>query len=296
MSLTMEIGGATKVYGIIGHPVAHSLSPLFQADFFRAFAIDGVYVPFPVAPVRLAQALAGLSAIGVEGFNVTVPHKEAVHAHLGGDADAVAIGAVNTVRRADDGWTATNTDWLGFAGVFAGLGIDAGAGEALVFGAGGTARAAVHALAKAGTPAVHLCNRSPERLDALLAHARSRYPGTRFAAVAWEQGAVTAAAAASPVVINTTSIGIGGAAGPFPFALAGDGVAIDAVYVADGVTPFAAVAGGRLAVDGLPMLVAQGAASFAFWFPGHAPDRLSALRRLERRLGRAEAPICWRQP
>ena len=292
----MAISGATKVYGIIGHPVAHSLSPLFQAEFFRQFSIDGVYVPFPVEPARIALALDGLSAIGVAGFNVTVPHKEAVYAHLGGDADAEAIGAVNTVRRADGGWDATNTDWRGFAGVLEGLGIDAGAGGALVFGAGGTARAAIHALALAATPLIHLCNRSPDRLEPLLTHARSRYPGTRFAAVAWEQPAVTAAAAASPVAINTTSIGLGEAPGPFPFQLTGEGVAIDAVYARDAATPFATAAGGRLTVDGLPMLVAQGAESFAFWFPGHAPDRLSALRWLERRLGRTEAPICWRQP
>ncbi len=292
----MAISGATKVYGIIGHPVAHSLSPLFQAEFFRQFAIDGVYVPFAVEPARLDLALDGLSAIGVEGFNVTVPHKEAVHVHLGGDADAVAIGAVNTVRRADGGWEATNTDWRGFTGVLEGLGIDAGAGEALVFGAGGTARAAIHALALAGTPLIHLCNRSQDRLEALLTHAQEKYPGTRFTSVAWEQSAVTAVAAACPVAINTTSIGLDENPGPFPFQLVGEGVAIDAVYARDAATPFGAAAGERLAVDGLPMLVAQGAESFAFWFPGHTPDRLSALRWLERRLGRAEAPVCWRQP
>ena len=152
MNAPTAISGATRVYGIIGHPVAHSLSPLFQAEFFRQFSIDGVYVPFPVEPARLEAALDGLAAVGVVGFNVTVPHKEAVYALLGGDADAEAIGAVNTVRRDDAGWAATNTDWLGFAGVLEGLGVDAGKGAALVFGAGGTARAAVHALAKAGTP------------------------------------------------------------------------------------------------------------------------------------------------
>lgn len=292
----MAITGTTSVYGIIGHPVAHSLSPLFQGEFFREFSIDGVYVPFPVEPERLTQALEGLAAVGVAGFNVTVPHKEAVYAQLSGDADAEAIGAVNTVRRQGEGWEATNTDWLGFAGVLAGLGVDTAASEALVFGAGGTARAAVHALAKAGAPAVHLCNRSRQRLEALLAHAQDRYPGTRFSAVAWEQGAVTAASSASRVMVNTTSIGLGEASGPFPFRLTGEGVAVDAVYARDGATPFVAAASGRLAVDGLPMLVAQGAESFAYWFPDHTPDRMSALRWLEGRLKRAEAPVCWKQP
>lgn len=292
----MQINGATKVYGIIGHPVAHSLSPLFQGEFFRQFSIDGVYVPFPVEPARLEAALEGLSAVGVAGFNVTVPHKEAVYAHLSGDADACAIGAVNTVRRTEAGWAATNTDWLGFSGVLMGLGIDAGKSAALVFGAGGTARAAVHALAKAGAASVYLCNRSPERLAALLEHARAQYPATRMEAVAWEQEAVSAASASCTIAINTTSIGLGGDTAPFPFILQGEGVAIDAVYAPHGHTPFMAAASGRIAVDGLPMLVAQGAESFAFWYPEHTPDRLSALRWLERHLERTEAPVCWRQP
>jgi len=295
----VEISGKTKVYGIMGFPVEHSLSPTFQAEFFRQFAVDGVYVPFAVTPGKVREALAGLMAIGVEGFNVTVPHKESVCEWVRRDADAEAIGAVNTVRRGSDGaWEATNTDWRGFAGVLQALGADVRGSEVLLFGAGGTARAVLHALAQLGTSVVHVCNRGQQRLTEFLAHARRRYPATHLQPVAWDQDAVAAAASASHVAINTTSIGMDAQAGPFPFTLAGDGVAIDTVYAPHGLTAFctAAAQAGRQAVDGLPMLVAQGAESFAFWHPGKHPDRLATLRWLERRLGREAAPVTgWGQ-
>ncbi|HXH64308.1 MAG TPA: shikimate dehydrogenase, partial [Mariprofundaceae bacterium] len=256
----VEISGKTKVFGIMGYPVEHSLSPIFQAEFLRQFSIDGVYVPFAVAPGRVHEALDGLMAIGVEGFNVTVPHKESVCEWVRRDADAGVIGAVNTVRRGRDGvWDATNTDWRGFAGALQGLGAEVKGGEILLFGAGGTARAVLHALAALGARIVHVCNRGQERLAELLAHARRHYPDTQFHAVAWDQGAVETAARTSRVAVNTTSIGMGEASGAFPFGIGGDGIAVDTVYAPGGLTAFCAAAtrAGRRAVDGLPMLVAQ---------------------------------------
>jgi shikimate dehydrogenase len=272
----------------MGFPVEHSLSPIFQAEFLRQCSIDGVYVPFAVSPGKVREALDGLLAIGVEGFNVTVPHKESVYEWVRRDADAETIGAVNTVRRGrDDAWEATNTDWRGFAGVLQGLDAEVKDAEVLLFGAGGTARAVLHALGSLGAGVVHVCNRSSERLDAFLAHARSRYPGTRFSPVAWAQDAVSAVARASRLAVNTTSIGMGEGAESFPFELSGDGMAVDTVYAPSGRTAFGAAAGSaRRVVDGLPMLVAQGAESFAYWHPGQCPDRLATLRWLERRLDR----------
>ena len=98
----MNINGTTATYGIIGWPVEHSLSPVFQNRFIQTGNINAVYVPFAVAPELLKQAMQGLYALGVEGFNVTVPHKESVFAMLDADGDAKKIGAVNTVRRTAD--------------------------------------------------------------------------------------------------------------------------------------------------------------------------------------------------
>lgn len=293
----VKISGKTKVFGIIGYPIEHSLSPIFQAEFFRQFSVDGVYVPFAVVPDKMHEAIDGLLALGVEGFNVTVPHKESVCQYILPDTDAEAIGAVNTVRRKEDGlWEGTNTDWRGILGVLQGLDSGKEADHALLFGAGGTARAVLHALASLGTQVVYLCNRSQGRLMNLLDHARERYPDTRFIPLAWEQRAVDKVSATCEVVMNTTSIGMGETAERFPFRLRGDGIAVDTVYTKNGdLTAFcaSAVEGGRkTTVDGLPLLVAQGAESFAFWYPGRRPDRLATLRWLERSLGRrVNAPM-----
>jgi len=284
------LSGKTRVYGIIGDPVAHSLSPLFQSRFIAQAKLDAVYVPFHVRPGCVARALDGLLALGVQGFNVTVPHKQSVLDMLDADADAVRIGAANTVKRYNDGWLAVNTDWLGIRDVLSGLGLDMEHTEVLIFGAGGTARAVVHALVHMHTARLAVCNRGQPRLQEFLSHISENYPGLRAEPIAWEQQEVSRASAAAPLLINTTSIGLGGEARTFPFALAGEGTALDAVYTADGITPFVRAAGeaGRQAMDGLALLVAQGAAAFRFWHD-RQPDSLQTLRWLEERLGHSRA-------
>jgi shikimate dehydrogenase len=280
------------VFGIIGDPVAHSISPLFQNRFAGLHGIDAVYVPFHVHPDDVGRALDGLWVTGVQGFNVTVPHKEAVLELVETDEAARAIGAVNTVRRGQRGWQGTNTDWCGVMDVLQGLGMDLAGAEVLMFGAGGTARAMLHAMAESGVRRLRICNRGRERLDRLMAHAARHYAGLSVEAVAWDQKAVTQASKEAALLINTTTVGLGESGGTFPFELAGDGLAMDAVYRPDGNTPFVQTAkrAGCRAVDGLPMLVAQGAAAFHFWH-GEMPERGETLRWLEGTLGRQEHAV-----
>lgn len=281
----MEVTGHTRVFGIIGDPVSHSLSPLFQGYFARKAGVDALYAPFHVARGKLPQAVSGLHALGAEGFNITVPFKEEVLELVSADAVGRRIGAVNTAKRHADTWLATNTDWQGMKVVMDGLG--SSIITALVFGAGGTARAILHALAEAGVQHVRVCNRGRPRLESLLRHAKANYPELHLTHVHWTEGDVRRAAEESQLLVNTTSIGLSRDTSAFPFRLAGPGVAIDAVYRPDGRTPFveAAHRAGLKAVDGLPLLLAQGAASFYYWH-GVSPDYLSALRWLEDRLGR----------
>jgi len=292
----VEISGKTKLYGILGWPVSHSLSPVFQAQFFRQFGLDAVYVPFAVPPERLQQALDGLWATGVEGANVTVPHKEAVSAMVAADADAAVIGAVNTLRRSETGWVATNTDWQGFRAVLEQVAVDLHGKSALMFGAGGTARAVVHALASMGLTRLAICNRNEERLRSLVEHAHQYYPAMNVSAVTWSEAEVARVSEQSVLLINCTSIGLD-ATSAFPFKLNGSGVALDVVYRPDGGTPFCEEArqAGRQVVDGLPMLIAQGAASFAWWFDGKVPDWQATLAWMESRLGRKPGGLnSWR--
>jgi len=283
----MKIDGTTTTYGIIGWPVKHSLSPLFQSRFLEQHDINAVYLPFAVAPDLLAQAMDGLWALGVQGFNVTVPHKESVFQMLEADADTRLIGAVNTVRRGETGWQGSNTDWSGFAAVIDGLKADIAGRAVMLFGAGGTSRAVLHALAQLNPAQVNICNRNPERLAGLIASAQVSYPNLNCVPVPWQQDAVNSACADSHLLINTTSIGLQPDQ-DFPFTLSGQGAAIDAVYRADGRTAFveAASHAGRLCVDGLPMLIAQGAAAFAWWHDCHRPDISGTLSYMQQYLGR----------
>ncbi len=289
-STDVEVTGKTSVFGIIGDPVSHSLSPLFQARFAIQHGIDAVYVPWCVQSADVETALAGLWAADVQGFNITVPHKQTVLAMVQADVDASAIGAVNTVRRIDDGWEGINTDWRGIASVLRDMQADIGHQEVLVIGAGGTARAVLHALAVGGAQHIHICNRSENRVHALLQHAAKTYSDTSFDVVPWDTVEVEACTRRCPLVINTTAIGLGDVDAVFPFHIAGDGIAVDVVYTPSGETPFvlAARSGGRRAVDGLPMLLAQGAASFDWWHDVHT-EVGPVMQWMEQRLQRSQA-------
>jgi len=279
----MKIRGTTAIYGIIGQPVAHSLSPLFQNWFLRQHQLDAAYLPLPVDDaVNIPTALAGLHSCGVAGFNVTVPYKEVVAKAVDCDDDALAIGAINTVRRTTHGWQACNTDHIGIQQVLAALLDTTETNEVVLFGAGGTARAVLHGCNQIGIKRIWLCNRTASRADALARHAQAEHYQTIVTPIAWDQHAVNSACQRAAVIINTTTVGLHNR-DPFPFDLptwngTRSGAAFDAVYQPDGITSFttAATTKGRHAIDGLPLLIAQGVASFYYWHQ-LSVDRQQAL-------------------
>jgi len=284
----VEITGKTKTYGIIGCPIKHSLSPVFQAYFARQNLLDVVYIPYHVEENELKNAIHGLAALGVQGINVTVPYKEAVLPYVQADEDVKCIGAANTLKLVAGSWQASNTDWQGVAAVFAGTGLSLKDEHLLLFGAGGTARAVLHAAYKQGVASVAICNRSPERVECLIKHAKLHYPNMLCSQVAWQQSDVTLMCQKSPMVINTTSIGLSDT-DEFPFQIHGRGWLMDAVYKPSGQTAFirAAALSERQLTDGLPMLIAQGAKSFTNWHPQQTPDILDALAWMESKLNRS---------
>ena len=262
----MTISGAARVAGVIGDPIAHSRSPALHRHWIDRYGIDGAYVPLAVAPERLADAMAGLAALGFRGINVTVPHKEAALA-LVDEPDALArrIGAVNTITIDGAGRSrGTNTDAFGFLeNVKAGVdGWSARQGPAAIIGAGGAARAIAFALVDAGSPSIRLVNRSPSRAEAL-----ADALGPVASIVAWEARADSLDGAA--LVVNATTLGM---TGQPPLDLTLDAAPDDAV-VTDIVytplrTPFlcAAQRRGLRTVDGLGMLLHQARPGFAAWF------------------------------
>lgn len=255
------------LFGVVGHPVAHSLSPTIQSAAFEAAGIDARYVKLPVPPQLFDETVSALPGSGYRGVNVTIPHKHAA-LRLADRATptALAVGAANTLTF-DDGIEADNTDAGGF---LAALDTPVEGLTALVLGAGGAARAVVWALRDAGAK-VLVWNRTEAR-------ARSLAADFGVSVVAQPQPC--------DLVVNATSIGLG--AGDDVAALGLDKfepprIVADLVYAQGRETPVAAWGGrgGARVVDGLELLVRQGALSFERWTGTPAP--LDAMRRSIRR-------------
>ena len=201
------VTGATRLYGILGYPIGHSLSPLMHTLAFRHHGLDAVYVPFAVAPDDLGRAVAGAAALGVAGFNVTIPHKEAILACLDEVTDeASAIGAVNTVHVHDGHTTGHNTDGAGFLQPLQSLGTPLDQLSACVLGAGGAARALAAALLNAGCPRLVIANRTQARSERLAAELQKRFAAAEVRAV--PMSAAPDAARQSRLIVNATSLGM----------------------------------------------------------------------------------------
>jgi shikimate dehydrogenase len=264
------VSAKTRVVGIIGCPVAHSLSPSMHNAAFAALGLDWVYVPFPVAANELSQAVAGLKALGVAGFNVTIPHKVAILPLLDRlSPEAELIGAVNTVSCEGGHLTGFNTDASGLlAALGAKLDFHATGRSILILGAGGAARSAFFALAGAGASRIDLANRSIEKACHLVSLLKSRKTDAACAAVSLKRLAEPGYLGEFDLIINTTSVGMGGDAFTgLEFAKVKPGLALFDMVYAPPVTPLLASArlAGIRAANGIGMLVAQGEKAFAIW-------------------------------
>lgn len=263
--------------GVIGSPIAHSRSPALHGYWLRRYGIQGHYIPMDIAQADLREALQFLPKIGFVGLNVTIPHKETILGLADVVTDRAAlIGAANTlIFRKDGKIHADNTDGAGF---IANLRQNAphwnpAAGPAVVFGAGGAARAVIAALIEVGVPEIRLANRTRPRADAL----RSDF-GAKVIVQDWVQAAAMISDAAT--VVNTTSLGMTGKPDlHLPMeAINPRALVTDLVY-----TPLKtqflieAEHRGCTVVDGLGMLLHQAAPGFERWF-GHRPEVDAATR------------------
>ncbi|WP_414040365.1 shikimate dehydrogenase [Acidithiobacillus sp. M4-SHS-6] len=259
-------GGETAVYGIVGDPVKHSLSPWMHRLFAAQRGLDTVYVPFPVRTAALPKALEGLAAAGVHGLNITVPHKEAVLSLVDElSPEARQIGAVNTIHFTAGRSFGSNTDALGFQRALErGVGSDWRAAPVLVIGAGGAARAIVYALGSAGCPAIYVANRHPDRAERL-AGEFARFP---LHPLPLERKSLARILPQVGLLVNTSALGLHGESHPELDleCLSSHGKVYDIVYNPL-ETPLLRTARqcGRDAMDGLGMLVEQGAESFRIW-------------------------------
>lgn len=266
---------STRLFAVLGHPVAHSLSPVFQNAGFRALGIDACYLAFDVAPEALGTALEGARALGFGGLNLTIPHKEqALALAREADAGAVLVGAANTLVPAPGGWRAFNTD---VEGLLRALGDDLGfapAGRrALLLGAGGAARAAAVGLLRSGIQEILLANRNETRAEKL-ACALGDVAGQNRVTPVGLGDARAFGLAAGDLVLSATPLGLHGQ-GSWPWDLGrfSPGVAFyDLAYGREETALVtAARAAGFRAASGRRMLLHQGAAAFTLWTGRPAP-------------------------
>lgn len=261
---------------VVGWPVKHSRSPVIHRFWLEEYGIDGDYVIQPVEPEKIAAFFDGFADSGYVGCNVTVPHKQAAFAAVAEmDRAAREIGALNTIWLDGRRLVGANTDAPGF---LASLdqeipGWSAGAGPAVVLGAGGAARAIVWALTQRGFAPVTIVNRTPERAAALAASF-----GDRTAAAGWED--LPGLLCSARLLVNTTTLGMEGqpALGLDLSPMPRDAAVSDLIYVPL-ETPLvaAAKARGLRAAGGLGMLLHQAVPGFAHWF-GARPEVTPALR------------------
>ncbi|MBN1483702.1 MAG: shikimate dehydrogenase [Chloroflexia bacterium] len=275
------IDGETRLVGLIGWPVAHSLSPALHNAAFAAEALNWRYLPLPVRPGEVAPAVRGLAALGFRGANVTVPHKRAVLEALDVlSPEAAALGAVNTivVEHETEGRPVLqghNTDVPGFIEALRAGGFEPQATRAVVVGAGGAARAAVYGLLQAGCHHVTIVNRSYERAYDLIVDLDVPDPAELETESCGLDNLVEAAYQAD-LLVNATPVGlwpqaeetIWPAQTPFPAHL----TVLDMVYHPNQTRLLQqAQRAGARAIGGLDMLLRQGARSWELWTGRPAP-------------------------
>jgi shikimate dehydrogenase len=274
----MGVTAHTSLVGLLGWPVHHSLSPVMHNAAFRALGLDWVYLPLGVPPESLPEALAGLTALGFRGANVTIPHKEKVLLDLAEvSPEARALGAVNTLVAVSGRMTGHNTDVAGFLAALDNAGC--APRRAVVLGAGGGARAAVYALLSRGA-SVTVANRSPQRAQALVSSLAAPFP--RASSCHLENPALREALSCADLLVNATPVGMWPNTGATPLP--------DGLTLHPGITVFDLIPNpletlllrqarqaGATVINGLDMLIYQGAASFSLWTGLEAP--LTIMRR-----------------
>ena len=199
----MSVSARTRVFGLLGHPVRHSLSPAMYNALFARYGIDAVYVAFDVLPSRAPAVADAIRTLDLVGVNLTVPFKERVLPHLDHlTAAAAEAGAVNVVIHIDGQLTGYNTDGEGLCRSLEAEGHPLAGRSAILLGAGGTARAVASALLDRGAAAITLLNRSESRAQAAVNALGPRFPGATLRAGPLLAAAFAAAAPDATLVVN----------------------------------------------------------------------------------------------
>ena len=259
------INGQTKVYGVIGDPISHTLSPQIHSYFADLSNKNMAYLPFYVKGMALGDAIRGAHALGIHGINVTVPHKKAVMPFLS-DMDPMAerVGSVNTLVRKNDGYIGYNTDYIGIEQTLAALGLSFEGKRVAVIGAGGSAYAACVAAAENNASYLGIINRTISNSEILASHVKKYYN-------ILVELQVEDSDKEYDMILQTTTLGFGELKDRSPATstaiFSNVQLVFDFIY-SPWETLFlqqAKAAGVSNIVNGFPMLVHQAAAAFSLW-------------------------------
>ena len=275
--MTQIIKGTTKLLGVIGHPVEHSLSPVMHNAAIADLGVDYVYLPLPIKPEDLDKAIAGFEAIGLVGFNITIPHKQSILPLLNHvSPEAEMIGAVNTVWRNGDGWSGTNTDVKGFVSPLQDLQKDWSQVTPIILGNGGAARAVVVGCWQLGCSEIIVVGRNQDKLKRFKQSWQNTPLHNLVKINIWSD--LQDLVGQTQLLVNTTPVGMYPYIDSSPMEakvmakLAPQAIAYDLIYTPN-PTKFLQQAQNRgaIAISGLEMLVQQGAAALEIWLQQSVP-------------------------
>ncbi len=282
----MTISGKTRVCGVIGDPIEHTLSPCMHNAAFEALGLDYVFLAFKVKPAGVADAVNGMRALNIRGLNVTMPHKHTVMKNLDRiDLSAQLINSVNTILNKENLLFGFNTDGVGAVKALKENGVELKGRKVLLLGAGGAARAIAYAMAKEADELAVL-NRTVKQAQAL-ARLLEKSANKKIASGSLSSSDIQKNLQDSDILINATSIGMKPRPEETPVPpklLRGNLSVMDIVYnpLETKLAKDAKVAGAKV-ISGVEMLIYQGAASFEIWTGKSAPVevmRKAALNRL----------------
>ena len=270
----MTISGKTKVCGVIGDPIGHTLSPVIHNAAFNHLKLDFVFLAFEVKADDLEFAINGMQGLGIRGLNVTMPHKIAITRYLDeADSTVKFLGSANTILNDDGKLSGFNTDGVGALQALRENGVNPTGKNVVLLGAGGAAKAIAYSLSKEAET-LYILNRTPEKA-AVLADALNRMSSNKVVGNLLSPSTIQASLQNADVLINTTSVGMYPAVGNSlvaPQWLKPNLTVMDAVYnpVETKLAKDAKAAGAKV-ISGIEMLIYQGAASFNIWTGHTAP-------------------------
>lgn len=275
--IRLDIKATTKLYGILGHPVSHSLSPSMHNNAFEKLGLDYVYLAFDITPGKLGEAVRGIKSLGIKGVNITIPHKQTIVNLVDEiDDDAMLVGAVNTVKNDDGKLVGYNTDVGGFLrAIKDDFGFIPTGKKSILIGAGGAARAVIVGLCNSKASEIVIINRTVSKAEDLAAEFGHHFPKIKFRALSLgNQNEIINEMRKCELLVNSSSAGMKGE-NPLnlPLGVLPRGACVYDLVYDPLVTPLVRDARDlRLNTQsGVSMLLYQGVDAFEIWTGRKAP-------------------------